>query len=123
MKKLLLVAPALLLAVAQASSTPAFAHGCGGTAPLQLSCIESHGPWTSSEPKPNVSWGLGFTGVIEAKVIGQYGATTIRICNVTAGGASCSTPRNDHMQCCTENWTLSCTASGVGTWGCDHTGG
>lgn len=123
MRKIVRVAPVLLLVVGQMfNGSPAQAHGCSGIAPAQTSCVVVHGPYGqwSSEPEPSISWGAGFTGVIEAKVVGQFGATSIQVCNVLAGSGNCSIPRDDHMQCCTERWTLTCTANGVGTWSCGH---
>lgn len=118
------VAPVLGLVIYQMfSAAPAEANGCSGTAPVNTQCVVPHNPWTWAEPKPTISWGLGFTGAIEARVVGVYGATTIKVCNVVAGTGQCTTPRNDHMQCCTEHWVLLCSVGGVGSWTCGHTGG
>jgi hypothetical protein len=125
MKRLLvgLLFPILAVTV-QVQPASAHAPNCGGIAPLQTACTVRHDPWCSCwfEPEPDVSWGVGFTGHVEAKIIGDYGATKIKFCDVIAGNGTCSIPRDDHLQCCTENWTLVCAASGYGSWSCTHSG-
>lgn len=104
------------------------ADGCSGVAPLSTpGCTVQHNPYSrfGSEPEPTIEWGTGFTGTITNSTIGEFGATKTRVCTVVLGIGTCSNPRWDHMQCCTEPWKLVCVVSpsAVGQWECDHNGG
>jgi hypothetical protein len=129
------LANALPAVPADIGGGPHALHGCGDIAPVNQRCALGHGPWTGSEPEPTLPSTSLFVGSVIAVIQGEFGATKIFVCDYIVVSENCHFIRDDHLQCCTEDWVLRCSAHaigvrdendnslGIGQWSCDHTGG